>query len=96
MIREVTKHPDEALVEVLQVGAVGFSGVAAAFQKVCLGNSAPRLYNRFRLALVGSGRVVTVTNPVDVHLKDIDRGEVWFFKMVDDLLVGAEGGPLVV
>ena len=92
----MTKHPDVALVEVLHVGSVVFSGVTMAFQKVGLGNSAPRLYNRFRLTLVGSGRVVTVTNLVDVYLKDIDRGEVWFFKKVDELQIGAEGGPLVV
>ena len=35
-------------------------------------------------------------NTVDIHLKDINRGEVRVFKQVVDLQVGAEGSPLVV
>ena len=35
-------------------------------------------------------------NPVAVHLKDIDRGEVRVLKKVVELQVGAEGGPLGV
>ena len=37
-----------------------------------LRDSTPRRCNRVCLESIGLGRVVTVTNPVDVHLKDID------------------------
>ena len=37
---------------------------------------------------------MTETNLVAVHLKDINRGEVWVLKQVVELQVGAEGGPL--
>ena len=39
---------------------------------------------------------MTLKNPVAVHLKDINRGEVWVLKQVVDLRVGVEGGPLGV
>ena len=39
---------------------------------------------------------MTVMNPVDVHPKDLDRGDVRVFKQVVELQVGEEGGPLVV
>ena len=60
LVGEATKHPGEALVKVLHVGAVGFSGVGMDFQKVGLGDSAPRRCNRVRLESVGFGVVVTV------------------------------------
>ena len=90
------EHPSEALVEVLHVGTVGFPGVTAAFQKVGLGNSAPHRCNQVCTKLVGSVGLVTVTNPVAVHLKDLDRGDVWVFNQVVELQVGAEGGLLGV
>ena len=37
-----------------------------------------------------------MTNPVAVHLKDLDRGDVWVFNQVVELQVGAEGGLLGV
>ena len=37
-----------------------------------------------------------MTNPVAVHLKDVDIGQVRVFKHVVELQVGAEGGPLGV
>ena len=82
MVREVTKHPGEALVKFLRLGAVGFSGVAAAFQKVGFSDSASHRCNQFHLEPVRLGGVVTMANLVDVHLKDIERREVWVFKQV--------------
>ena len=35
-------------------------------------------------------------NPVDVHLKDINRWRVRFLKEVVELTVGSEGNPLGV
>ena len=85
MVREVTKHPGEALVEVVHVEAVGFPRFTTAFQKVGIGDSTPRKCNRFRLESVGLGGVVTVLNPMAVHLKDLERGEVQVFNQVVDL-----------
>ena len=39
---------------------------------------------------------MAVTNPVSMHLIDIDRGENLVLKQVVDLQVSAEGGPLGV
>ena len=39
---------------------------------------------------------MNLMNPVSIHLKDLDRGEFWFFKQVIDLQVGVEGGTLGV
>ena len=61
-----------------------------------LGYSTPLCCNQVRLDSVGLGGVVAVTNPVDVHLKDINRGETRVLKQVVELQVGAEGGSLVV
>ena len=41
LVVKVMKHPGEALVEVLHVGSVGFSGVPTVSKKVGLGDSAP-------------------------------------------------------
>ena len=68
---------------------VSFFGVASAFQKVGLGNSIPRCCNRFRLESVWLVEVVTGTNPVAVHLKDINRGEVRVLIKLVKLQVGA-------
>ena len=75
---------------------MGFSEVAEAFQKVGLGNSIPRRCKRVRLESFWSGGVVTVTNPVAVHLKDIKRGGLRVFKQVVELQGGAGRGPLGV
>ena len=39
---------------------------------------------------------MTVTIPVVVHMRDLDRGEYQVFKQVVKLHIGAEGGPLGV
>ena len=75
---------------------VRFSGVAAAFQKVGIGDITPRHCNRVRLESFWSGGVVTVTNPVAVHLEDIKRGGLRVFKQVVELQVGTGRGPLGV
>ena len=90
------KHPFQTLFKVLCVGTVGFSGVAEAFHNVGLRNITPLHCNRVRLESVVSGGVVDVTNPVYLHLKDIDIGDTRFLKQVVKLQVGAEGGPLVL
>ena len=64
----MTKHPGEALVEVLHMGAVVFFGVAAAFQKVGLVDRVSHRCKQVRLESVGLGVVVTMTNPVAVLL----------------------------
>ena len=89
LVREVTKHPGYALFEFLRVGAVEFPGVTKAFLKVGLGDSAPRHCKQVRLESVVLGGVVTVTIPVAVRLKDINRGNVRVFKKVVELQVGA-------
>ena len=60
-----------------------------------LGDSSPRRCNRVRpdTGLLG---VVSVTNPVSVHLKQFDHRRVRVLKPVVDLEVGAEGSPLFV
>ena len=35
-------------------------------------------------------------NPVDVHMKDLNRWRVWFLKEVVELKIGSEGNPLGV
>ena len=37
-----------------------------------------------------------MTNPVNVHLTDLDIGEVQVFKQMVELQVGAKGGPMGV
>ena len=57
-------------------------------------NSMPRCCNRVQLEELGSGVVVTMTDPVSMHLKYLDRGEDLVLEQVVDLQVGAEGVPL--
>ena len=54
----------------------------------------PRHCNQVRPEELESGGVVTVTDPVSIHLKYLDRGQVLVLKQMFDLQVGAEGGPL--
>ena len=70
------------IVKFLGVGTSGFSRITAALQKVGIGNSTPCRCNRVRLEELGSGGVVTVMDPVSIHLKDIDRGEDLVLKQV--------------
>ena len=60
-----------------------------------LGNSSPRCCNRVHpdTRLFG---VVSIVNPVSIHLKDFDVREIIILQAVVDLEVGAEVGPLVV
>lgn len=85
----------EAFVEVLYRGPDGFARVAEAFQKVGLCNSSPRRCNRVRPDTILL-RVVAVTDPVSIHLKDLDGWEVIALQAVVDLEGGAERGPLIV
>ena len=96
LVREVAKHPSEALVEVFRVESMGFYGVTTAFQKLGLGDSISRRCNRVCLESVELGGVVTVTNPMAIQLKDTDIWKVWVVKQVVNLQVGAEDGPLGV
>ena len=66
-----------------------------AFQKVGLCNSSPRRCNRVRPDTI-KARVVSVTDPVSIHLKDLDGWESMVVQLVVDLQVGAERGPLGV
>ena len=70
--------------------------IGVAHQKVGIGNSMPRRCNRVCLEELGSGGVVTLTDPVSIHLKNLDRGEDPNLKQVVNLQVEAEGGPLGV
>ena len=78
------------------MGTLGFSRIVRDLQKVGLIDSTPRRCNRVRLEELVSEVVVTVTDHVYIHLKDIDRGDDIFFKQVFDLQVRPGGGPLVV
>ena len=78
------------------MGTSGCSRIAAALQKVGVGNSLPRYFNQAHIEELGSGVVVTVTDPVSIHLKDIDRGEDLVLKKVVDLQVRTEGGTVGV
>ena len=70
-------------------------GIVEALQKVDLGNSPPCCCNQVRPQLVFSG-VVTVSNPVSIHLKEFDGWEVRGLHLVVHMELGAEGGPLGV
>ena len=61
----------------------------SSLQKVGLCDSSPRHCNRFRTENVGSGVDATITNPVFVHLKDLDSGEIRVLEQVVDLMVCA-------
>ena len=78
------------------MGTSGVSRIVGDLQKVVLGDSMPHLCSRVRLEELVSGGVVTVTDPVSINLKDLDRGEYLVFNQVVDLQVRAEGGTLVV
>ena len=56
------------------MGTSGFSRIVAALQKVGFGNSTPHRCNRIRPEELGSIGVVTVTDPVSIHLKNIGIG----------------------
>ena len=60
-----------------------------------LGNNSPRRCNRVHPDTI-LFRVVSVTDPVSIHLKDFDGRERIVLQVVVDLEVGAEGDPLVV
>ena len=74
LVGDSVKHPGQMLVKVLHSETMGFYGIAEAFQKVGLDDSMPRRCNQVCLKSVGSGGLVTVTNPVAVHLEDLYRG----------------------
>ena len=42
------------------------------------------------------GEESTITDPLSVHLKGIDSGDIWFLKKLVQLEVGAEGGTLAI
>ena len=64
---------------------VVFYGVVVTFQKLGIDDSIPRCCNQVRLDSVGLGGVLTITNPVAVHLKNIERKDIWVLKHVTDL-----------
>ena len=78
------------------MGTSGLYRIAAASQKVGLGDSTPRHCNQVRPGELGSVGVVTVTYPVSIHLMDLNREEDIILKQVVKLQVGEEGGPLGV
>ena len=95
MVGVVAWLSGEMLVEVLSGCTSWFSRVLEAFQKVGLCNSSPCRCNRFRPDTI-LFRVVSVTDPVSIHLKDLDGWESMVLQLVVDLQVGAERGPLGV
>ena len=90
------EHICYTLLDIIGVGTPGFSRIAAAIQKVGLGDSTPCCCNRVHLEDLESGRVLNVTGPLSIHLKYIDRGEYLVLKQVDEMQVGSEGVPLGV
>ena len=56
------------------MGTLGFYRIIAAPQKVGLSNIMLHRCSQVRLEVLGSGGVVTVKDPVSIHLKDINRG----------------------
>ena len=78
------------------MGTTGFSRILAALQKVGLGDSTSCCCNQVRPEELGYGGLVTVMDPLSIHLKDLNRGEDVVFMQVAKLQVGAEGGPLGV
>ena len=61
----------------------------AALQKVGLVNSMTHCCNQVRPEELGSGRVVSVTYLVSIHLNDLDRGEDIVLNQVVELQVSA-------
>ena len=64
-------------------GAARFSGVGTAFQNIGRGNNAPCWRNRVQTYTNFLG-IVTVTDPVAIHLKYIDQQEVKVIEEVVD------------
>ena len=81
LIQEVMEHTCWALAEILDMVTLVFSRIAT-LQKVSLSNSTPCRCNQVRPKDLGSGKVVTVTDPVSIHTKYLDRGEDLVLKQV--------------
>ena len=64
-----------------------------SLQKVSICDIPPHCYNQVRLEERGSGVEATVTEPVSVHLKDLDIGYIRVLKQVVHMEVGVEGIP---
>ena len=79
----------QALVKVLRSWTFWFTGVVEAFLKVGLYNSSPRSCNRVRPDTILL-RIVLVTDPVSIHLNDLDSWEIIVLQAAFDLEVGAE------
>ena len=95
MVGVMAQHAGEAFVQVFAGGSWGFSRVWEAFQEVDLCDSAPRRCNRVRPD-TASCRVVSVTDPVSIHLKEFDLRETRGLQLVVHMERGAEVSPLVV
>ena len=91
----MAEHAGKAFIQIGARGSKGFAEVGEAFQKVDLGNSAPRRCNRVSPDAVLLG-VMTVTDPVSIHLKDFNDRKSRGLQAVVDLQVGAVGHPLGV
>ena len=91
----MTEHAEEAFIQVGASGSKRFPGVGESFQKVDLGNSAPRRCNRVSPDVAFLG-VMSVSDPMSIHLKDFNVRKSRGSQAVVDLQVGAVGHPLGV
>ena len=79
----------KAFVEVFAADAGRFAGVGASFQKVGRGDRAPRRSNRVRFDAARALRVISVTRPDAVHLKDLDH---WDGRVIQEVVEAQVGG----
>ena len=96
LVPPVAEHAGEPLVQIAAAGSRRLPGVGAAFQKVDLGDSAPRRSNRVCPNAGHPRGKISVTDPDAIHLKDLDKGDVRVLEGVVNLLVGAEVHPVPV